>query len=238
MDYRRMTTMAEAGTAKLNDYTAQLYESLMKNMPAIQYTPRSEAQLRDNLETAYKSSYDQSVQNRRQSTRQNRAAIDADAAARGMGASTWVTDAKMRQNDREASDLSTLAANKNSTIAQQLTAALSDQDSNNLAVQQYNASLRANALNNALSAATSMYDKFSAATPSGGGGSSGGGSTGSRRRTGGGDGGDGPTDTGFGSDWKVTELEGKKYDGTVYKTGSKVYTNEKTGKRIVTLRGH
>ena len=89
---------------KLTEYTNQLYEKLSATMPTVQYNPTSTAQLRDNLETAYRAGYDQSVDARREATRRNNAAIDADAAARGMGASTWVTDAKMRQADSEAAD--------------------------------------------------------------------------------------------------------------------------------------
>lgn len=45
---------------------------------------------------------------RKQQTIKNRAAIDVDAASRGMGASTWVTDAKNRQAQAEAADIANL----------------------------------------------------------------------------------------------------------------------------------
>lgn len=141
---------------KLTEYTNQLYEKLSATMPTVQYNPTSTAQLRDNLETAYRAGYDQSVDARREATRRNNAAIDADAAARGMGASTWVTDAKMRQADSEAADLASLAAQRDSAIAQQLASALSSQEANRLAVEQFNASQKANALSQALSGAQNM----------------------------------------------------------------------------------
>ena len=142
---------AGQATTNLQNYANQLYKSLIAQAPTIDYTPRTEAQLRDNLLKSYQASYDQSINNRRQTTRQNRGAIDSDAASRGIGSSTWVTDAKLRQNDNEARDLTSLRANRDSTIAQQLAAALGNQEDNQLAVKQYNASLRATALNNALS---------------------------------------------------------------------------------------
>ena len=141
---------------KLTEYTNQLYEKLSATMPTVQYNPTSMAQLRDNLETAYRAGYDQSVDARREATRRNNAAIDADAAARGMGASTWVTDAKMRQADSEAADLAGLAAQRDSAIAQQLASALSSQEANRLAVEQFNASQKANALSQALAGAQNM----------------------------------------------------------------------------------
>lgn len=145
---------------KLNTYTQTLYHALRDEAPDIVYTPRSEAQLRDNLEASYKAGYDQSVASRQQAARQNRAAIDADAASRGMGASTWVTDAKNRQTDNLNRDLTTLAANRNATIAQQLAAALADQEANKLAVDQFNAQQRAGLLSSALSTSASMYDRW------------------------------------------------------------------------------
>ena len=156
---------AGQATTNLQNYANQLYKSLIAQAPTIDYTPRTEAQLRDNLLKSYQASYDQSINNRRQTTRQNRGAIDSDAASRGIGSSTWVTDAKLRQNDNEARDLTSLRANRDSTIAQQLAAALGNQEDNQLAVKQYNASLRATALNNALSTAGTMYDKFKAEDP-------------------------------------------------------------------------
>lgn len=45
---------------------------------------------------------------RKQQTIKNRAAIDVDAASRGMGASTWVTDSKNRQAQAEAADIANL----------------------------------------------------------------------------------------------------------------------------------
>lgn len=141
---------------KLTEYTNQLYEKLSATMPTVQYNPTSTAQLRDNLEAAYRAGYDQSVDARREATRRNNAAIDADAAARGMGASTWVTDAKMRQADSEAADLASLAAQRDSAIAQQLASALSSQEANRLAVEQFNASQKANALSQALAGAQNM----------------------------------------------------------------------------------
>ena len=45
---------------------------------------------------------------RKHQTIKNRAAIDVDAASRGMGASTWVTDSKNRQAQAEAADIANL----------------------------------------------------------------------------------------------------------------------------------
>lgn len=67
-----------------------------------QYTQQELA----NQIAAYLRPYTENAINaRKHQTIKNRAAIDVDAASRGMGASTWVTDAKNRQAQAEASDL-------------------------------------------------------------------------------------------------------------------------------------
>lgn len=158
---------------KFSDYTSALYQSLIKQSPKVNYTPRSEAQLRDNFEKIYSSGYNTSVNNRKEQTKQNKAAIDADAAARGMGSSTWVTDAKIRQANNQARDIASLTANKDSTVAQQLSSALANQEANKLTADQFNASQQASALSNALSVVSSMYEKFKAEEAPTGGGSGG-----------------------------------------------------------------
>lgn len=158
---------------KFSDYTSALYQSLIKQSPKVNYTPRSEAQLRDNFEKIYSSGYNTSVNNRKEQTKQNKAAIDADAAARGMGSSTWVTDAKIRQANNQARDIASLTANKDSTVAQQLSSALANQEANKLTADQFNASQQASALSNALSVVSSMYDKFKAEEAATGGGDGG-----------------------------------------------------------------
>lgn len=155
---------------KFSDYTSALYQSLIKQSPKVNYTPRSEAQLRDNFEKIYSSGYNTSVNNRKEQTKQNKAAIDADAAARGMGSSTWVTDAKIRQANNQARDIASLTANKDSTVAQQLSSALANQEANKLTADQFNASQQASALSNALSVVSSMYGKFKAEEAATGGG--------------------------------------------------------------------
>ena len=54
-------------------------------------------QLKANLEAALRPLYEQSLEQLQQRRRENNAAIDVDAASRGMGNSTWVTDAKLRK---------------------------------------------------------------------------------------------------------------------------------------------
>lgn len=63
------------------------------------------------VEAYLRNSYDQSIADRKKATAEQRAMIDLDAYSRGMGGSTWVTDAKQRLQDEEAEDIAKIEAN-------------------------------------------------------------------------------------------------------------------------------
>ena len=68
-------------------------------------------EIRSYVESYLRTAYDQSIENRRKQTEADRAMIDLDAYSRGMGGSTWVTDAKQRLQDAEADDIANMEAN-------------------------------------------------------------------------------------------------------------------------------
>lgn len=68
-------------------------------------------EIKSYVESYLRTAYDQSIENRRKQTEADRAMIDLDAYSRGMGGSTWVTDAKQRLQDSEADDIAKMEAN-------------------------------------------------------------------------------------------------------------------------------
>lgn len=68
-------------------------------------------EIKSYVESYLRTAYDQSIENRRKQTEADRAMIDLDAYSRGMGGSTWVTDAKQRLQDAEADDIAKMEAN-------------------------------------------------------------------------------------------------------------------------------
>ena len=103
------------------------YESILKTlMPqTIGYSPiETEKQTQESLASqisAYLRPYvDKSIAGRKSTTIANRAGIDIDAASRGMGASTWVTDAKQRETNAEASDIAGLESDYAANLAEQV----------------------------------------------------------------------------------------------------------------------
>lgn len=113
-----------------NEEFQGIYDSILASMG-------DDATLKANLEAALKPMYDQSVKQLQQQRIANNAAIDVDAASRGMGNSTWVTDAKLRQLRGEADNLATLNANYNNQLFSALLDAQKqrDDDAYNQAMQ-------------------------------------------------------------------------------------------------------
>jgi lysozyme family protein len=150
-----------------------LYSMIGAYTPSISYAPTDEATIKNNIASYLRPAVDQAIANRGKQTVTNKANIDADAAARGMGASTWVTDVKNRQQNAEASDVATMESNYGATLAQQIAAALAQEKQNQLTAQQYNAAMQNNALSQALSLAGSFYNQSLADQNRGGGSGSG-----------------------------------------------------------------
>ena len=69
------------------------------------------------LADVYRPQLEQQILNRYGATKKQKAAIDVDAASRGMGTSTWVTDAKNRLMNAEASDIASMERDYASQLA-------------------------------------------------------------------------------------------------------------------------
>lgn len=152
------------------------FQSLLGSYaPTISYTPTSREELQKDISSYLRPAYDLAIQQRKDATVANKANIDVDAASRGMGSSTWVTDVKDRAQDSEARDVATLESQYAAAMAQQLMSALQQEKANQLAVEQYNANTQAQALQTALGLAGDFYANDLAmaqqAAKSGGGGS-------------------------------------------------------------------
>jgi len=157
--------MAQAATpatipVNLSSLYEQLKGMLLPEAEQIDYQPRSRAELRAGLEESLMPSYQAAVRERQQNTQRTNATIDADAAARGIGASTWGTNVKDRNYGDEAKDIADMRGTYNSTLANNLNSLMGEQETRKLSVDQYNKSSKAGARSNALALALSNYDKW------------------------------------------------------------------------------
>jgi hypothetical protein len=123
--------------------------------------------------------YDQAIANRQNQTVQNRADIDADAASRGMGRSSWVTDVKARESKAEATDIANLESNYGAALAEAVLGQYNQHLNNKLQVDLANAQMLAQYEQLAYDRAGDMYNLMQASKKSSGGNGS--------RKSGGGD---------------------------------------------------
>lgn len=98
-----------------------IYDSIIASMG-------DDDELKANIENALRPLYEQSLADLNQRRIERNAAIDVDAASRGMGNSTWVTDAKLRQLKDTEGNIATLNANYNNQLYSALADAIKDRD--------------------------------------------------------------------------------------------------------------
>lgn len=156
-----------------NDYLQRQREIELANAQTIDYNPASPSALKSALAKVMRPDYDKAIANRQKTAAKNRAAIDADAAARGMGSSTWVTDVKNRQNDAAATDIAGLEGDYLSALYSNLLGKMSEQEANKLSVDQFNANARQNALAQALATTNQWWQNWKPQTSGGPSGPSG-----------------------------------------------------------------
>ena len=168
-------------TARVPEAYSQLLDELQGNLlsktETISYNPLSPSTLKSAIAKALRPSYDKAIETRNRTAATNRAMIDADAAARGIGASTWVTDVKNRQNDAAATDIANLESDYSAKLYENLLSRLTDQENKQLTVDQFNAQAKQNALSQALGLTDKYWEKWGG-TVGGVVGSGSGGSTG------------------------------------------------------------
>ena len=154
----------------LSDYINQMYTRFAPQEVA--YDTRDEAEIRSSVAAWLRPSYDQAIANRQEQTRANKANLDADAIARGMGASTYVTDVKNRQQNAEARDIASIESDYGANLAKYVLDGVDSEQNRALEAEKFNAEQRQSAYDQAYSAALALYAQYK---KSGGGGKSGGG---------------------------------------------------------------
>ena len=153
----------------LSDYINQMYARFAPQ--EVSYDTKSEEDIRASVAAWLRPGYEQAIANRQVQTSQNKANLDADAIARGMGASTYVTDVKNRQQNAEASDIASLESDYGSNLAKYVLEGVDSEQDRALEAEKFNAEQRQSAYDQAYSAALALYAQYK---KSGGGGKSGG----------------------------------------------------------------
>ena len=142
----------------LSGYVNEMYKRFAPQQVA--YDARSEEEIRASVAAWLRPSYEQAITNRQVQTRQNKANLDADSIARGMGASTYVTDVKNRQQNAEASDIASLEADYGSTLSKYVLDGVDSEQDRTLEAEKFNASARQDAYDKAYSAALTLFAQY------------------------------------------------------------------------------
>lgn len=95
----------------------------------------------EQLTQIYRPQVERAIAQRYGATKQQKAAIDVDAASRGMGTSTWVTDAKNRIMNAEAADIAGLESDYASQLAGDAMTQYNNYLADKLALDKYNQQL-------------------------------------------------------------------------------------------------
>lgn len=130
-------------TTEKNTRTAAYYS--LYEPEEFSYTPRDAQTLRGQIADWLRPAYELAIGQRREQTDQNEAEIDADAIARGMGASSYVSDVKARQKDSESSDVTKLETEYAASLAKYLYEALDAENARKFEADSQNAARRAEA---------------------------------------------------------------------------------------------
>ncbi|NLI54115.1 MAG: hypothetical protein GX417_07285 [Clostridiales bacterium] len=137
----------------------------------VTYDAKSEDEIRASVATWLRPGYDRAIVSRQEQTLTNKANLDADAIARGMGASTYVTDVKNRQQNAEARDIAALESDYGAALAKYVSEGTESENSRKLEAEEFNAGQRQSAYDLAYNAALQLFAQYKK-KPGGSGGAS------------------------------------------------------------------
>ena len=146
------------------------------NIPTISIDVPSREEIQKDLEASLRPSVDSAITRRREQGEVNKAELDADAASRGMGSSTYVSSMKDRENDDVEDDIADMETNYASVLAQNIAQQLQYYTGLQADIARQNAQFQFTAQQNAFNLASSLYQNYlsnqSRASSSSSGGSS------------------------------------------------------------------
>jgi len=152
----------------LSGLISQMYERFAPQ--EVVYDAKNEDEIRSSVSAWLRPGYDQAIVVRKGQTLTNKANLDADAIARGMGASTYVTDVKNRQQNAESHDIATMESDYGATLAKYVSEGVETENERQLDVLKFNAEQRQNAYELAFSAAMELFPYYRKKSSGGGSG--------------------------------------------------------------------
>lgn len=157
----------------------QYYNEILASMTpqTIDYQAPTADEIASQISAYLRPAVDQQIRNRQQSTLSQRAATDADAASRGILASTWVTDIKNRLMQSEAADVAAAESDYRAQLLQGVYNRQAQEADRANQIAMFNAQMRQQAESDAYQRAGDMYNLYLQNKKSSGGGGGGSGGT-------------------------------------------------------------
>lgn len=151
----------------------QYYQQILASMTpqTIDYQAPTSEEIAAQISAYLRPAVDQQIRNRRQSTLQQRAATDADAASRGILGSTWVTDIKNRLHQSETADIAAAESDYRSQLLQGVFNRQAQEADRANQIAMFNAQMRQQAEDAAYNRAGDMYNIYLQKKKGSGGGS-------------------------------------------------------------------
>ena len=144
--------------SKFQEYYDTILGAL--NVPSISVSVPSKAELKEDISSYLRPGVDLAISKRRAAGETAKAELDADAVSRGMGASTYVSSMKEREDDDVQSDISIMEAQYTATLAERIAAALEKYQSMSLQAQLQNAQYAYNAQTTAMNLASQWFNSY------------------------------------------------------------------------------
>lgn len=132
----------------------------MLSAPTIQVNTPSRTEIQADVEASLRPSTEYAIETRRARGETNMAELDADAASRGMGASTYVSSVKGREMAGTERDVALMESNYAATLAERIASYLQYYTNLEYQAQMQNAQLRYNAQSAATSLASQWYQAY------------------------------------------------------------------------------
>ena len=145
-----------------NEAFETIYEKAKKDYAPqlISYTPLNEKTLAERIGAVLRPVYEKAIAAVFRENRRTDAELDADAISRGMGSSTFVTDMKRRQDNAAMDDVRELESEYGAEMADQLHRAMEGERDRQFEVEKFNAQQQNAAMEQAFSAAKTLYTAY------------------------------------------------------------------------------
>ena len=152
----------QTGAYSADPQFQQYYNEILASMTpqTIDYTVPTADEIAAQISEYLRPSVDQQIRNRQNATRQQRAQTDADAASRGILASTWVTDIKNRLAQSENADIAAAESDYRSQLLQGVFNRQAQEADRANQIAMFNAQMRQQSEADAYKRAADMYNIY------------------------------------------------------------------------------